>query len=134
MIKTLEQRSAGQYVSSPGTVYPTMQYLEELGLVHADQEGERRVYSLTEAGRAELDAHAEHVNAFWGRFAARSIASTSRHEVEFLQDELDDLTRTAWGGLREAIERNDQQTIRKVRLVVERCQNEIRGIISGKVR
>jgi DNA-binding PadR family transcriptional regulator len=134
MIKTLEQRSAGQYVSSPGTVYPTMQYLEELGLVHADQAGERRVYSLTEAGRAELDAHAEHVNAFWGRFAARSIASTSRHEVEFLQDELDDLTRTAWGGLREAIERNDQQTIRKVRLVVERCQNEIRGIISGKVR
>lgn len=138
IIKTLEERSAGQYVSSPGTVYPTMQYLEELGLVRADQEGERRVYNLTEAGRAELDAHAEHVDAFWGRFAARSIAKTSRHEVGFLQDELDDLTRTVWGGLREAIERDDQQTIRQVRQAVERCQDEIREIISehgsGKAR
>jgi DNA-binding PadR family transcriptional regulator len=130
IIKTLEERSAGQYVSSPGTVYPTMQYLEELGLVRANQEGERRVYKLTEAGHAELDAHAEHVDAFWGRFAARSIAKTSRHEVGFLQDELDDLTRTAWSGLREAIERDDQQTIRQVRHAVERCQNEIREIIS----
>lgn len=132
IIKTLEERSAGQYVSSPGTVYPTMQYLEELGLVRADQEGERRVYNLTEAGRAELDAHAEHVDAFWGRFAASSIAKTSRHEVGFLQDELDDLARTAWGGLREAIERDDQQTIRHVRLAVERCQNDIREIIAKR--
>jgi DNA-binding PadR family transcriptional regulator len=138
IIKTLEERSAGQYVSSPGTVYPTMQYLEELGLVRADQEGERRVYNLTQAGRAELDAHAEHVDAFWGRFGARSIGKTSRHEVGFLQDELDDLARTVWGGLREAIEREDQQTIRQVRQAVERCQNEIREIItersSGKTR
>ena len=138
IIKTLEERSAGQYVSSPGTVYPTMQYLEELGLVRADQEGERRVYNLTEAGRAELDAHAEHVDAFWGRFAARSIAETSRHEVSFLQDALDDIARTAWGGLREAIERDEQQAIRQVRQAVERCQNEIREIITersgGKTR
>lgn len=134
IIKTLEERSAGQYVSSPGTVYPTMQYLEELGLVRADQEGERRVYNLTETGRAELDAHADHVNAFWGRFAARSTAETSRHEIGFLQDELDDLARTAWGGLREAMERDDQQTIREVRDAVERCQNEIREIITERSR
>ena len=138
IIKTLEERSAGQYVSSPGTVYPTMQYLEELGLVRADQEGERRVYNLTDAGRAELDAHAEHVDAFWGRFAAKSIAETSRHEVGFLQDALDDLARTTWGGLREAIERDEQLMIRHVRQAVERCQNEIREIItergSGKTR
>jgi len=132
IIKTLEERSAGQYVSSPGTVYPTMQYLEELGLVRADQEGERRVYHLTEAGRAELDARAEHVDAFWARFAARGTAKAIRHEVGFLQDELDDLTRTAWGGLREAIERDDQQTIRQVRLAVERCQNEVREIITER--
>jgi len=132
IIKTLEERSAGQYVSSPGTVYPTMQYMEELGLVRADQEGERRVYNLTEAGRSELDAHAEHVDAFWGRFAAERIVRTSRHEVGFLQDALDDVTRTAWSGLREAIERDDQQTIRQVRQAVERCQNAIREIITDR--
>jgi DNA-binding PadR family transcriptional regulator len=130
IIKTLEERSAGRYVSSPGTVYPTMQYLEELGQVRSEQQAERRVYSLTEQGRTDLDAHAEDVDAFWARFASRSTVHTSRHEVGFLQDQLDDLARTAWGGLREAIERGDQQVIRRVRQAVERCQNEIREIIT----
>ena len=121
IIKTLEERSAGRYVSSPGTVYPTMQYLEELGQVRSEQQAERRVYSLTEQGRTDLDAHAEDVDAFWARFASRSTVHTSRHEVGF---------RTAWGGLREAIERGDQQVIRRVRQAVERCQNEIREIIT----
>ena len=130
IIKTLEERSAGRYVSSPGTVYPTMQYLEELGQVRSEQQAERRVYSLTEQGRTDLDAHAEDVDAFWARFASRSTVHTSRHEVGFLQDQLDDLARTAWGGLREAIEHADQQVIRRVRQAVERCQNEIRKIIT----
>jgi DNA-binding PadR family transcriptional regulator len=130
IIKSLEERSAGRYVSSPGTVYPTMQYLEELGQVRSEQQAERRVYSLTEQGRTDLDAHAEDVDAFWARFASRSTVHTSRHEVGFLQDQLDDLARTAWGGLREAIEHADQQVIRRVRQAVERCQNEIREIIT----
>jgi DNA-binding PadR family transcriptional regulator len=98
--------------------------------VRSEQQSERRVYSLTEQGRTDLDAHAEDVDAFWARFASRSTVDTSRHEVGFLQDQLDDLARTAWGGLREAIERADQQVIRRVRQAVERCQNEIREIIT----
>jgi DNA-binding PadR family transcriptional regulator len=130
MIKTLEERTRGQYAPSPGALYPTLQYLADLGLIRATQEADRRVYELTEAGRAELDAQKERVDAFWARFAGDAPSQASRHEVGFLQDELDDLSRTVWSGLREAIWRGDQEEIRRVRRAVEQCQEEIRSLIT----
>jgi DNA-binding PadR family transcriptional regulator len=55
MIKTLEERAGGFYSPSPGSIYPTLQMLEERGFVTArDVEG-KKVYSITEAGRAMLN-------------------------------------------------------------------------------
>ncbi len=130
IIKALEERSTGRYIPSPGTVYPTLQYLEDQGLVRANQEAERRIYQLTEAGQAELDALAEQVTAFWGRFADGGVAAASQHEVSFLQEELEHLNRIVWSGLRPAIAQGQQDSIRRVRGVVEECQNKIREIIS----
>jgi DNA-binding PadR family transcriptional regulator len=131
IVKALEERSAGQYVPSPGVVYPNLQYLLEEGLVSASQEGDRRVYQLTDAGQVELEARAAEVEGFWARFEARGVAQASRHEVTFLDEELDSLSRTIWGGLGEAIERGDQAMIRRVRQAVVQCRDEIRSIISG---
>ena len=130
IIKALEERSAGKYIPSPGTVYPTLQYLEDQGFVHANQEAERRIYQLTEAGQAELDAQAEQVTAFWGRIAGRDITAASQHEINFLQEELEHLNRTVWSGLHTAITQGQQETIRRVRSAVEACQNKIREIIA----
>ena len=131
IIKTLEERSAGQYAPSPGTVYPTLQYLEDMGLVRTVQETTKRVYHLTEAGQTELDTHAEEINAFWSQFAAADASPT---EIRFLQDELDLLTQTVWGGLRSALHSNmarrDDTLIRRVRQAVEQCRNEIRRIMT----
>ncbi|HEY3291901.1 MAG TPA: PadR family transcriptional regulator [Anaerolineae bacterium] len=131
IVKAMDERSGGQYVPSPGTVYPTMQYLQDEGFVTAVQDGERRVFQLTDAGKAELDAHAAEVQGFWARFEARGIASASRYEMGFLEEELDSLKRTIWGGLGDAIEQGDQEMIRRVRQVVEGCRNDIRNIIKG---
>ncbi|MCL5999106.1 MAG: PadR family transcriptional regulator [Chloroflexi bacterium] len=131
IVKTLGERSGGRYVPSPGTVYPTMQYLQDAGFVSVDQDGDRRVFQLTDAGKVELEAHATEVEAFWGHFEARGVAQASRHEMSFLEEELESLNRTIWGGLDEAIERGDQEMIRRVRQAVERCRDDIRGIISG---
>jgi DNA-binding PadR family transcriptional regulator len=130
IIKALEERSSGQYVPSPGTVYPTLQYLEDQGFVRANQEADRRIYQLTEAGQAELAAQAEQVTAFWGRFADQAVAATTQHEVSFLQDELEHLNRIVWSGLRTAIAQGQQEPIRSVRAAIEECQNKIRQIIS----
>ncbi len=128
IIKSLEERSAGEYVPSPGTVYPTMQLLEDLGQVRSDQNAERRVYSLTEAGHAELEARAEDLNAFWTRFGAAATPAASQPEIGFLQEEIDQLARTIWNGLRG---RDDAATIRSVRAAVERCRGEVREIIAA---
>jgi DNA-binding PadR family transcriptional regulator len=131
MIKGLEERTRGQYAPSPGALYPTLQYLADLGSVRATQEEDRRVYELTEAGRAELDAHRDRVDAFWARFTSDAPSVASRHEVGFLQDELDDLSRTIWNGLHEAIASGDRELVRRVRRAVEQCQEEVRSLIAS---
>ena len=131
IVKVLEERSQGQYVPSPGVVYPTLQFLLDKEMVSASQEGDRRVYQLTNAGETELKAHAAEVEGFWARFEAKGIAQTSRHEVTFLEEELDSLNRTIWSGLDEAIERGEQEKIQRVRQAVVRCRDDIRTIIAG---
>jgi DNA-binding PadR family transcriptional regulator len=54
IIQDLERRSDGAWRASPGSVYPTLQQLEDEGLVRAVQaEGGRRVFELTDSGREE---------------------------------------------------------------------------------
>ena len=55
MIQELESRTGGVWRPSPGSVYPTLQLLEDEGLI-AGEEGEgRRRFTLTDAGRAEAE-------------------------------------------------------------------------------
>ena len=131
IIKSLEERSSGQYEPSPGSVYPTLQFLEELGFVRAEQEAERRTYHLTQSGQTELDAHTEDVKTFWAQFKQPVVSKAGQAEVSFLQDEMEHLNKTVWGGLRPAIDQDDKEVIRRVRQTIERCQNEVRSIISG---
>jgi DNA-binding PadR family transcriptional regulator len=56
IITELTERSGGVWRPSPGSVYPTLQALEDQGLVTADKSEGRRVFSLTDDGRAEADA------------------------------------------------------------------------------
>ncbi|MEU3609948.1 PadR family transcriptional regulator [Streptomyces sp. NPDC035033] len=54
VIRFLEERFQGLYAPSAGTVYPRLAKLEAEGLVTHTSEGGRKVYSITDAGRAEL--------------------------------------------------------------------------------
>ncbi|MGN6325487.1 PadR family transcriptional regulator [Pseudolysinimonas sp.] len=57
LIRAIEMRSAGTWSPMPGQVYPTLQLLADEGLATATQDGERKVWSLTDAGRAAASAH-----------------------------------------------------------------------------
>lgn len=52
LIQAIELRSGGSWKPSPGSIYPTLQLLADEELVSSTQEGERKVYALTEAGKA----------------------------------------------------------------------------------
>src|ERR1700741_3409528 len=67
LMKELEERSGGLYRASAGSVYPTLQHLEDEGLIVAELCDGRRVFSLTGAGRAELERDPEAVNRIWSR-------------------------------------------------------------------
>ncbi len=70
VIKAIEEALGGQYSPSPGVVYPTLTLLEELGQVEIQLcESNRKLYAVTEAGRAFLDTNKGAVDALFARMA-----------------------------------------------------------------
>jgi DNA-binding PadR family transcriptional regulator len=55
IMRELNDRSGGAWRVSPGSVYPTLSQLEDEELVQAEQSGGKRVFTLTEAGKAEAE-------------------------------------------------------------------------------
>lgn len=77
LIKALEEQFGGEYVPSPGSVYPILSLLEETGLIAPEpSEGQRRRFGITAEGKAFLDANRETVDAVRMRMGmmARSLA------------------------------------------------------------
>ena len=68
IIKALEERVGDGYSPSPGVVYPTLTLLEEVGHATVSQEhGGRKLYTLTEEGKAYLQANRTTVDAIFAR-------------------------------------------------------------------
>ncbi len=65
IIRHLESKSHGLWRPSAGSIYPTLQMLEEEGLIKGKDDDGKRIYELTDAGRAEAEkAPTEH----WEKF------------------------------------------------------------------
>ncbi|MFI9778099.1 PadR family transcriptional regulator [Streptomyces sp. NPDC051956] len=55
MIQEIAERSGGAWKPSPGSVYPTLQLLEDEGLIASESEGGKKLFALTESGRSAAD-------------------------------------------------------------------------------
>jgi DNA-binding PadR family transcriptional regulator len=91
LIKLLSDRFGGTYAPSPGTVYPRLAKLLDEGLVAAESTGRRSVYSITPAGRRELDERRDELAN-----VEQDISASVRRLADSLRDEL----RTSMKGLR----------------------------------
>ncbi|HEY6280021.1 MAG TPA: helix-turn-helix transcriptional regulator [Streptosporangiaceae bacterium] len=94
VIRLLQDRFLGVYAPSPGTIYPRLARLEEEGLVTHDEEEGRKVYRITDKGRAELHARLddlaeleEEITASV-RDIAREVSEDVRETVRNLREEL----------------------------------------------
>jgi DNA-binding PadR family transcriptional regulator len=67
IIKLFEEKTGDWYSPSPGVVYPTLTYLEEAGHVTASAEGSKKLYTITDEGRAYLEANRDVVEAVLDR-------------------------------------------------------------------
>ncbi len=59
LITRLDERSGGSWRPSPGSIYPTLQLLEDEGLARSVERDGKRVYELTDEGRAEAERRIE---------------------------------------------------------------------------
>lgn len=68
IIKAIEERVGGAYSPSPGTIYPTLTMLQDLGHVTvSDGDGAKKLHTITPEGRAYLDAHRPSLDALLER-------------------------------------------------------------------
>ncbi|MGZ4689990.1 MAG: PadR family transcriptional regulator [Acidimicrobiia bacterium] len=59
LMQTLEEKTGGAWRPSPGSVYPTLQLLEDEGLVRSVERDGKRIFEINEAGRTEVDRRIE---------------------------------------------------------------------------
>ena len=65
IIRELSERSGGVWSPSPGSVYPTLQLLEDEGLISGTEQDGKRVFAITDAGREALSARGKDRPAAW---------------------------------------------------------------------
>ena len=69
IIQEIAQRTQGVWRPSAGSVYPALQQLEDEGLIAPEGEGRRRLFTLTDDGRAYVQAHSDELRASWDAVA-----------------------------------------------------------------
>ena len=70
LIRQIEELTRGAYAPSPGVIYPTLTLLGDMGLIEAaDSDGAKKLFAITDAGRAELDANKDSVEGLIARLA-----------------------------------------------------------------
>ena len=72
VIQRLEEKTSGAWRPSPGSVYPTLQLLEDEGLTRSVEREGKRVYELTDAGREEATRRVEEAGGTPWEIAGRN--------------------------------------------------------------
>jgi DNA-binding PadR family transcriptional regulator len=130
IIRALEERFGGLYSPSPGSVYPTLQLLEDQGYVTSVQQDGKKVYTLTEAGREFLTARADTLDGIRARVATGHGAG-GRAELPALMGDLRWLMETIAREARRGAFR-DPERARRLRAAVARAREEVEAILAGK--
>jgi DNA-binding PadR family transcriptional regulator len=129
LIRALEERFRGFYSPSPGSVYPTLQLLEDLGYVTAAQQDGKKVYSITEEGRKFLEENKRSVKDIWGR-AGEEWDPELAAEIREMGREVGGLGRLFGGEMRAG--RVDRDKLRRVREVISRATRDIEDILEER--
>lgn len=87
LIKAIEERSNGEWTPSPGSIYPTLQSLEDEGLVTVETVDGRKMAALTPEGVEWVDAHPDEGAAIFSHLpGADGSAGQIRAELAALRD------------------------------------------------
>ena len=126
VIRKLEERSRGFYSPSPGSVYPTLQLLEDMGHVTSTQRDGKKVYAITDEGRKFLEENRRSVEAIWGRVGGGwdPQAAAEMHEI---RHDLMSLGKLFGQKMHEG--KVNREKLVRVRGVISAAAQEIEGIL-----
>jgi len=124
LMRQLEERSGGIYSASAGTVYPTLQQLEDEGLITSELREGKKIYRLTDEGRRELEERDEAVREIWRRArrweAWRSAFDPDASEIRGPAERLVKAAFRAVAG-----ESASERRIERVREILQRALREL---------
>jgi DNA-binding PadR family transcriptional regulator len=125
VMRALEETSHGAYKASPGSVYPTLQSLEDDGYVASEERDGRKVYTITDGGLEFLDTNRDRVEQILHR-----IGDFAKH---FSGAPMTDVTksfmRLAQASFEQTVRRvGDENSLDLVREILERAAREIESV------
>jgi DNA-binding PadR family transcriptional regulator len=118
MIQELEERTGGRWTPSAGSIYPTLQLLEDEGLVTAEEVDSRKVYSLTDSGKKEVPERTE-----GGRPWEQGDEDSPRFEVR------SELFRTI-GAAKQVARGDDDEQMAKAAEILKDARKKLYGILA----
>lgn len=129
IMKQLEERLHGCYTPSPGTVYPTLQWLEDEGLVRATEENGKKVYEITQDGLKFLDDHRDVVEDIFDR-VKHAVDEVLGGGMADLNRALGQLMRSAY---RTGWRSRDDAVRQKIAEIVTKAAEQIDAVGEGAV-
>jgi len=129
VMQALSREAAGLYSPSAGSVYPVLQLLQDQGHVTSEERDGKRVYSITDAGRAFLEENKERVDDVFDRvsdytsqFRCSEMRDVTRSFVRFAQVSFDEAVRKA----------GDSDALDRLREVLDRATREMEAAAAGR--
>ena len=126
VMKELEDQMHGCYSPSPGTVYPTLQWLEDEGLVVAKDVEGKNVYEITDAGRKFLDEHRDMVDDIFDR-VREAVDRTLGGAMGDVNRSLGRLVKAVY---RAGWKARDEATRQRLVAILDRVVSEVEGVVS----
>ena len=144
LIKAIEEKTGGIYVPSPGVIYPALTFLEEANYVTSTAEANKRLYTITDEGRAHLNDNrqgvettldylgkigekAQHLRDRWEEAERRfrDAGTPPDRDMDGVIPDINDARRE----LKEAIKsarKSDPETQKRVAQILARAAEEVR--------
>lgn len=129
IIKELEDKFQGFYTPSPGSVYPTLQWFEEMGYVTSSSQDGKKIYTITDEGRKFLEERAEPAGEVRRHMKAWCNGWSDEAKGEFREamHAFGDLGRTL--GLK--ARKVSKEKLSKIREVISKATSEIEDILKS---
>ena len=135
IIQALADRFGGTYIPSAGTIYPRLAKLQDDGLISKEADGRKTVYSITDAGSAELAARGPELSSI-----EHDVTTTVRHLADEVRRNVNGAMKSLQADLaaaaREATQeaRGAAQTVNKTSGMLSRQQLQEAELVINEFR